>query len=178
MPELLTIVRYPDPFLRRRAKDIGEIDKGVREAVSNMFETMSARRGVGLAAPQVGISSRIVVFCPSGEKKDEKVLINPMIVEHRGGMEAEEGCLSFPEVFGIVRRHSYIKILAYDLEGNDLEITASDFLARVLQHEIDHLEGTLFIDRMTPESRVVAREALKALEDAYQAPVRGEGRES
>jgi len=170
MPEVLTIVTYPDPILRRRAEDIEEIDRSIRDIVAAMSETMYAHHGVGLAAPQVGVSKRIVVFSPTGEKKDEKVLINPMIIEHRGGMEAEEGCLSFPDIGGIVRRNSYVRILAYDLDGNDLEITATDFLARVLQHEIDHLDGTLFIDRMTPESRVRAREALKALEDAYKTP--------
>jgi peptide deformylase len=177
MPDLMTIVSYPDPFLRRRAEDIEEINDSIRETVARMLDTMYASHGVGLAGPQVGISQRIVVFNPTGEEADERVLINPRIVEHRGAMEGEEGCLSFPEVAGMVRRSSHVKILAYDLEGNDLEVTATDFLARVLQHEVDHLDGTLFIDRMTPESRVRVREALRALEEDFgRGPEEGRGR--
>lgn len=167
MPELMHIVTYPDPFLRRRAEDVDEIDGSLLETVSAMLETMYAHSGVGLAAPQVGISRRLMVYNPTGEKCDEKILINPVISERRGSMEGEEGCLSFPDVVGRVQRSSYVKILAYDLEGTETEIAATDFLARVLQHEIDHLDGTLFIDRMTPESRVGARRALKVLEESF-----------
>lgn len=174
---MLNIITYPDPILRRRAEEIEEINDAVREVVARMLETMYAGHGVGLAAPQVGISKRIVVFNPTGEAADERVLINPKLVEHRGAMEGEEGCLSFPEVYGMIRRSSHVKILAYDLDGNDLEVTATDFLARVLQHEVDHVDGTLFIDRMTAESRVRVREALKALEESFgRGPEEGGGK--
>jgi len=167
MPENLKIVTYPDPILRRRASDVEEVDAGIRDIVSRMFQTMYANKGVGLAAPQVGISKKLIVFNPSGEKADEKVLINVAMVDKRGAMEGEEGCLSFPGICGMVRRSSHIVVAAYDLDGNEVRISASDFAARVLQHEIDHVEGMLFVDRMTPESRILAREALKGLEDSY-----------
>ena len=141
-----------------------EIDPALREQAEKMAGTMYANQGVGLAAPQVGLGRRIIVINPTGEKGDERVLVNPSIVERRGDMEAVEGCLSVPGVSGTVRRSSFVRVAAYDLEGNEVEITATDFLARVLQHEIDHLDGMLLIDRMTPQSRIEAREALRALE--------------
>jgi len=177
MPDIVRVITYPDPFLRRSASDVEEVDNNIRQAVEKMLVTMYTNKGVGLAAPQVGLGRRIVVVNASGEKADEKILINPTIVERRGAMEGEEGCLSFPGVAGVVRRSAHIVILAYDIEGKEIELPATDFASRVLQHEIDHLEGMLFVDRMTPESRVLAREALKALEESYgQAPAEYEGR--
>jgi len=167
MPESMVIITYPSPLLRQRAVDVEEVNDQLRAVAARMAEIMYANKGVGLAAPQVGVGRRIVVLNPSGEKADEKVLINPVIVARRGAMEGEEGCLSVPGVSGTVRRNANVTVAAYDLDGNELEITASDFMARVLQHEIDHLEGMLLVDRMTPESRMAARDALKALEEAY-----------
>jgi peptide deformylase len=170
----LRIVTYPNTILRQRAEDIREIDPALRDHVEKMAGTMYANQGVGLAAPQVGLGKRIIVINPTGEKADEKVLVNPSIVERRGDMEALEGCLSVPGVSGTVRRSSFVRVIAYDLEGNEVEITATDFLARVLQHEIDHLDGMLLIDRMTPESRIAARDALRALEQQGQPSDAGE----
>ena len=169
MPEIMKIANYPDPVLRRRAHEVEDVDSALRDAVLRMAETMRVCKGVGLAAPQVGIDKRIVVFSPSTEKTEQQVLINPVIVDHRGAMEGEEGCLSFPGIFGTVRRSAHVVVAGYDLEGKEVEISGTDFLARVLQHEIDHLEGMLLLDRMTPESRILARDMLKALEDAFGA---------
>lgn len=162
--DILKICTYPDEVLRKRADVIEEIDDQVLETAHKMARTMCENAGVGLAAPQVGISSKLIVINPTGEPQDQQVLINPTIVERRGDMEGVEGCLSVPGVSGIVRRSAQVTVVGYDLEGNEVEIKATDFLARVLQHEIDHLEGMLLIDRMTPESRIEAREALKSLE--------------
>jgi peptide deformylase len=170
----MRIVTYPAPVLRRRAADVDEINPPLRDTVGRMADTMYDHHGVGLAAPQVGLARRVIVVNPTGEPDGLRVLVNPVIVERRGAMEGEEGCLSFPQIYGVVQRSSYIKVRAYDLEGNDVEITATDFFARVLQHEIDHVDGMLFIDRMLPESRVRAREALKALEETHEAEA-GEG---
>ena len=178
MAEILQILTYPNPLLRRRAAEVEEVDTALRDTVSTMFETMYAHKGVGLAAPQVGIGRKIIVFNPSGERADEQVLINPAVIDRRGAMEAEEGCLSFPGICGIVRRNSNIVVAAYDLDGGEVEIPAADFMARVLQHEIDHVEGRLFVDRMTPESRIAVREALKDLEDSYGRAVVESGERS
>ncbi len=151
-------------MLRQRAEDVREIDAALRETTERMAGTMYVNRGVGLAGPQIGLGKRVIIINPTGEKEDERVLVNPTIVERRGDMEGIEGCLSVPGVSGTVRRSSFVRVIAYDLDGSEVEITATDFLARVLQHEIDHLDGMLLIDRMTPESRIEAREALRALE--------------
>lgn len=164
-PGALKIVTYPAASLRERAAAISEIDDELRELAEKMMHTMHQRQGVGLAGPQVGINRKVVVINPTGEREDRKILINPEVLERRGDMEGIEGCLSVPGVSGNVHRSSYVKVIAYDLDGNELEITATDFVARVLQHEIDHLEGMLLIDRMTPEARIEAREALKMLEE-------------
>lgn len=170
------IKTYPDPILRQRARDVEEIDKDLRKLAEQMLETMYASHGVGLAAPQVGVNLRVVVLNPTGEKEDERILINPQVVESRGAMEGEEGCLSFPGVSGLVRRSAHIVVVSYDLAGNEMRITADDFIARVLQHEIDHVEGTLFVDRMTPESRIAIRDALKSLEQSFGKDEKGGGR--
>lgn len=162
--DILKICTYPDKVLRRRADIIEEIDEEVLETARRMAITMHENAGAGLAAPQVGVSSKLIVINPTGEPEDQQILINPTIVERRGDMEGVEGCLSVPGVSGIVRRSAQVTVVGYDLDGNEVEIKAADFLARVLQHEIDHLEGMLLIDRMKPESRIEVREALKSLE--------------
>ncbi len=163
--EVLRIVTYPGSVLRRAADRIEDIDDELRELAASMARTMYANMGVGLAAPQVGVAKKILIINPTGEPADERILVNPVITSHRGDMEGVEGCLSVPGVSGDVRRYSHITLHAWDLDGNELDITATDFVARVLQHEIDHVEGMLLIDRMTPESRMNAREALRLLEE-------------
>ncbi|QDS88816.1 Peptide deformylase [Rosistilla ulvae] len=151
----LEIVPYPHPTLRYKSKPIRKVDKALRAAVDEMFDLMYASRGVGLAANQVDIPLRMFVVNPSGEKGDgeELVLINPVIQRPKGSWQAEEGCLSLPGVFGNVTRPKEIRLSAFDLKGNPIERTVDDFLGRVLQHENDHLDGVMFIDRMTDESR-------------------------
>ena len=165
MKDCLRILTYPNSALRRKAESVEEVDDELTETAWEMVKTMYLNEGVGLAATQVGLGKKLIVVNPTGEKEDERILVNPSIVERRGDLEGVEGCLSVPGVCGTVHRSTYIRVIAYDLDGSEVEIVAEDFFARVLQHEIDHLEGMLLIDRMTPESRIEVRELLKALEE-------------
>ena len=147
---ILPIVKYGDPVLEKRAEDIDGIDDEVRQLVEDMFETMYENEGIGLAANQVGSLKRIAVIAlPQGEGEEDLriVLVNPEIVE-RGEEEEviEEGCLSFPEIRFNVSRPVNIKVKAQDMKGEPLEFDIDGMLARVFQHEIDHLDGVLFTD--------------------------------
>ena len=155
---VLPIRVFGDPVLRERATEVRDFDRGLARLVRNMRETMLEAPGVGLAAPQVGVSRRVVVY-DSGDG-EEGVLINPVVVEREGSEIAEEGCLSLPGVYFEVERAFRVKVLAMDLAGRPGEIEAEGLLARVFQHEIDHLDGVLFIERLTPELR---RQAMREL---------------
>lgn len=147
---LRPIVMYPDPVLLTRAAPVTRVTDTVRELVRDMFETMAAAEGVGLAAPQVGVSRRVIVVDVSPVEKDRPpfALVNPEIVAHRGLVEGKEGCLSIPGVEGFVPRHELVVVRGQDERGDPVRLEATGFLARVLQHEIDHLDGVLFIDRI------------------------------
>lgn len=167
-PSPLTIVRYPDPVLGRRASPISVIDEEVRALAGRMIELMYGADGVGLAAPQVGVSKRLFVADPRlSESPDPVVFINPEISVEGEQDIAEEGCLSIPEIRLMVTRPVRARIRAQDLDGDWFELEADEFPARVWQHEFDHLEGRLIIDRMTPRERLVHRRALKALRETY-----------
>ncbi len=161
-------MRYPDPILSRRAVPVGEIDDEVRDLAARMVELMYDADGVGLAAPQVGVSKRLFVADPRlSETPAPQVFINPEIVAEGDADVAEEGCLSIPEIRLMVRRPTSVRIRARGLDGEWFELEDDDFPGRVWQHEFDHLEGRLIIDRMTPRDRLVHRRALKALREAY-----------
>ncbi len=152
----LSIVKYPHPALRWESKPIVEIDDRLRDVVRQMFELMYQANGIGLAANQVGLPWRLFVINPSGdrEKTDEEfVFLNPEILRRKGSDEGEEGCLSLPELFGPVRRSTELVVEAFDLEGERFRMDLEDFPARVVQHEYDHIDGVLFIDRMTDSQR-------------------------
>jgi peptide deformylase len=145
----LPLVFYPTPSLQEPSKKFDDFD-GVQDLCSDMIETMEAEKGIGLAAPQVGKNVRLsVIHKDADEFLDEHlVIINPKIFSASKEMvEEEEGCLSIPKVFGKVERHKKVKVRYTDLEGNEQKIKATNLFARVLQHEIDHLNGILFIDR-------------------------------
>ena len=151
------IVYYGDKRLVSDNEDVQEIDDGIRKIVKKMVRTMFKRNGIGLAAPQVGINKRIVVIDTSfGEDKDHiLVLINPQITQK--GQETvvmEEGCLSFPELYIPVERSRSISVKAVSLKGEPLQFEATDYFARVIQHEVDHVNGVLMIDRVSPEKRI------------------------
>ncbi len=164
----MEIAIYPNPVLNTKAKPIEEINKEICQIAEEMLNTMYDVCGIGLAAPQVGLSIRLVVLDVTGEKTGERVFINPYISEEKGETLEEEGCLSFPDVMGKIIRSQYVKVIAYNLKGEKLEIEAEGLLGRVWQHEIDHLNGCLFIEKMTPASIIANQPKLKELEHSYQ----------
>jgi peptide deformylase len=147
---LLEIREYPDPILKQKAKPVEKVDDSIRQLLNDMTETMYAAPGVGLAAPQIGVSLRVIVVDASPRDEGSKLmkLVNPVITYAEGSVSSEEGCLSIPEITGEVVRAKKISVEALDENGNPLHFTTDTFLARVIQHEIDHLDGTLFIDRL------------------------------
>lgn len=153
---VMEIVVYPHPALRWKSKPVQEINADVRRVVAEMLELMYAHKGIGLAANQVALPWRLFVLNLTGdpaEKDEEVVFINPEILKRKGTVEAEEGCLSFPGLYGNVRRSANIVVEAFDLQGNAFEVAGDDLAARAVQHENDHLDGVLFIDRMTETIR-------------------------
>ncbi len=152
---ILEIKKYPDKVLKEKAKPVDNIDGQIQLLIENMIETMHFARGIGLAANQIGVLKRLCVIDVSS--RDEKgsliVLINPLILGKEGIIEGEEGCLSIPGYMTTIRRAEKVFVKGFNREGKDLEIEGTGLLARALQHEIDHLDGLLFIDRMSPIKR-------------------------
>jgi peptide deformylase len=178
---ILPILEYGDPILRAKGKPIDNIDDRIRELAANMIETMHAANGVGLAAQQVGEALQLTVLDVSlvedrpstlnvdGKEVDPKagmplVLINPGIELHGATETGVEGCLSFPEITGDIERAKSVIVRAQTLEGGTMEIEATGFLARAIQHEGDHLNGILFIDRMNSAAKVALSSRLKRLQ--------------
>lgn len=153
---VLDVLYFPDDPLTRKAAPVTVFDKKLDELVRNMFETMHAYQGVGLAAPQVGLSKRVFVLRePEGP---EFCFVNPEIVEMEGCEEGEEGCLSMPGIYAMVPRATRIRVSAQDVHGERIELEAADFLARIIQHETDHLDGVLFPERLDLITRQMALE--------------------
>ncbi len=156
----MKIVNYPHPALRAKCKPVASIDKDVRLAAGAMLDLMYQREGLGLAAPQVTLDYRMIVlnFEGEAERKDmEVVAINPVILESKGIEKDREGCLSFPGLYQDIRRAKTVKVQYYDLDGRANEMVCSELAARIWQHEIDHLNGVLFIDKMGPLQRFGSR---------------------
>jgi peptide deformylase len=149
---VLKVRKYGDPVLRRRAAEIAEVTPELRKTIADMVETMYDEAGIGLAAPQVGVSLRLMVV-GHDERREPRALINPIIVDRGGQVTAEEGCLSIPGVFAQLTRAEWVDLEAKDLDGEPVKIHGRGLLARVLQHEIDHLDGVLFIDHLDPVTR-------------------------
>jgi peptide deformylase len=154
------ILYLPDARLRTMAKPVETFDDSLHELIEDMFETMYDARGVGLAAPQIGVSLRLSVIDVVGDKKNKMVIINPEIVHEEGEQEYEEGCLSVPGAYDTVVRSKKVTVRALDRQGNQFEVTGEDLLAECLQHEIDHLNGKLFVDLLSPLKRALARKKL------------------
>jgi len=167
MPELMPILKYPDPFLKRRAKPVAKITPEIRETAARMIETMFAAHGLGLAATQVGWDARVAVVSGKGERGGEIVIVNPEIVDTWGSEALEEGCLSFPNVAAVITRRKGVKVRYVGLDGAEHEIDADDMLARCCLHEIDHLDGITFLSKMTPADKLANRRALRSLEDRF-----------
>ena len=149
---VLSVRKYGDPVLRRRAKPVEAVTPEIRRTIADMIDTMYDEVGLGLAAPQVGISLRLMVVGDE-DGREARALINPVIAEQGGEIVAEEGCLSIPGVFAPVRRAEWVRLEAQDEQGHPVSITARGLRARVFQHEMDHLDGVLFIDRLDPVTR-------------------------
>jgi peptide deformylase len=148
---ILKIVKYPEPVLSQPGEPVTEFNNELRKLVADMFETTYAAQGVGLAAPQVGVSKRITTIDVSMGKdpEDRLVLVNPEIISNEGKLYEEEGCLSFPDIREKIARAAKVRIRAQDEYGKWFEMDGEELLARCMQHEIDHLNGTLFIFRMS-----------------------------
>lgn len=144
-----TILHYPDPRLRRQAEPVAEVTDEIRQLVTDMAETMYAAPGIGLAAIQVNEPRRVIVIDISETRDQLLVLINPKIVEKNGEQTLEEGCLSVPGIYEPVRRAAHVKVRALDRDGKPIELEARDLLATCIQHEIDHLEGKVFVDYLS-----------------------------
>ncbi len=175
---LLGILKYPDPFLKTKAKKVDSIDAGIKALIRDMTETMYQARGVGLAATQVGVDKRVVVLDvpqeSDGERKERgknlRALINPEIIGSSGSTKFEEGCLSIPGINADVVRASHLLVMALDKEGKAIEFEADGLLAIAVQHEIDHIDGILFIDRLSRLKRdLIKRKIKKALKAEERA---------
>lgn len=147
---VLTVLSYPDPRLRKKAKPIEVFDNTLACLIDDLFETMYADNGVGLAATQVNVQWRVLTVDPMENNGHQPFyLVNPEIIMREGTMESPEGCLSVPETYDKITRSQHIKVRAFDKDGKSFEMEASNFKAAVIQHEIDHLDGKLFIDYLS-----------------------------
>ncbi len=163
----LNIVHYPHPTLRRASRPLKTVDATLRRWIAEMLELMYEHQGVGLAANQVDLPYRMFVANPEGDpdnKESEHVFINPVLRGGRGSAEAEEGCLSIPGVYAPVTRNEKIRVVAFNLKGEEISAEVSGLFARVVQHETDHLDGTLFVDRLGPAHKASVREKLEEFE--------------
>lgn len=160
---ILDVLRFPDERLRTIAAPVETITPELQQIVDDMFETMYAEEGIGLAATQVDIHQRIIVIDVSENREDQLVLINPEILEQSGSTGIEEGCLSVPGSRALVPRAEWVKVRALDRNGQPFELEADDLLAICIQHEMDHLVGKLFVDYLSPLKRQRIRQKLEKM---------------
>ncbi len=160
---VLEVVRYPHPVLSKRCKEVGPVDEEVRRLVQDMIETMYDANGIGLAACQVGVSQRVIVVdvSPMDSEQSLLVLLNPEVLDEEGEVESEEGCLSVPDCVEKVDRKKKLRVKGLSPEGEEFEISAEGILAIALQHEIDHLNGVLILDRISRLKREIYRDKVK-----------------
>ena len=161
------ITHFPSPLLAQKAQPIEKFDGDIRALADKMMDIMVQHKGVGLAGPQAGAPLRIFVASPDGTKRNAKVYINPVITPSGKLQAAEEGCLSLPGIFGKIRRYSKCSINAQDLDGKQFSQEAEGLLARIFQHECDHLDGTLVADKLSTVAKIAARKKLKKLRENY-----------
>ena len=160
------VVKYPDPVLAKPGETVTVFDAALKQLVDEMFESMYVAQGIGLAAPQINVSQRITVIDVSFKKnpKEKLVLINPEIIDRKGKQVEEEGCLSLPDIREKVSRAEWVKVRAQDVNGKTFEIEGTELLGRCMQHEIDHLDGILFIDRLSRLKRDLVLRRIKKLQ--------------
>ena len=167
----MRIIKHPHPTLRHKSKPLRRVDAELKKTVAQMLDLMYQQKGIGLAANQVDLPYRLFVMNVQSDpaaKELEYVFINPVIVKRSGTAEGEEGCLSFPEIYAPVRRSEKIVLSAYNLAGEEVSYELSELPARAAQHEADHLDGVLFIDRLSPTARLSVKQALADLEQEFQ----------
>lgn len=167
----LRVVPYPHLTLRHKSKPVRRVDSELVRMVRDMFTLMYASNGIGLAANQVDLPLRlfIVNLSAKSDEGEELVFINPVLSKPKGNEESEEGCLSFPELYGPVTRPKQITVHAYNLQGEEIRASLNGMLARVVQHEYDHLDGVLFVDRMSPTARAKVQPTLDEFELSFRA---------
>ena len=164
----LEIINYPDPRLREACLPVEAFDERLGRLIERLFELMARERGVGLAAPQIGVPLRLFACNPTGEPEDRRYYVNPEPVDLEGAVEGDEGCLSIPELTVPIRRAQRCTLRAFDMAGQPVEVRGEDLEARIWQHETDHLNGVLIIDKMSPASKIASRRILKKLEEDFR----------
>jgi peptide deformylase len=169
MHEDLKIILWPDPRLKKVSAAVETFDASLEALAKRMFEMMREARGVGLAAPQVGKNLRLFIMNPTGKPEDDRVYVNPALFDAEGQEEDEEGCLSLPEIKINVFRSKSLRMEAKDLTGKPIAETASGYVARIWQHEFDHLNGVMLTNHMGPVAKLANRRILKELEEKYAA---------
>ncbi len=167
----LNVVPFPHPTLRHKSKPVRRVDAELVRMIREMFTLMYASNGIGLAANQVDLPLRLFIVNLSAKlgEGEELVFINPVLSKPKGNEESEEGCLSFPELYGPVTRPKQITVQAYNLQGEEIRASLNGMLARVVQHEYDHLDGVLFVDRMSPTARAQVQPTLNEFELSFRA---------
>ncbi|NQU75198.1 MAG: peptide deformylase [Planctomycetes bacterium] len=163
----LGLIHYPDPRLREVCLPVRVFDDRLKALVARMFAVMYSHNGVGLAAAQLGIALRLFVANATHQSADERVYINPELIDNRGAQEGDEGCLSFPGITSKIKRYAVTTIHAQDLAGGVFEQTAEGLLASIFQHENDHLSGQLLVDRMSVVAKIANRRSLRQMEATY-----------
>lgn len=167
----MEIVHYPHPTLRHKSKPLKKVDRALKQQIAEMFELMYEARGIGLAANQVDLPFQMFVVNVAGEKGDgeELVFINPVISRPKGSEESEEGCLSIPGVYGQVMRPKTVHVQAFNLKGEPFDQEVDGMLARVIQHEFDHVQGTMFTDRLSEAGRLDVQPLLEEFELLFES---------
>ena len=160
------VLKYPDPVLTQPGIAVSEFGPELKDFIADMFDSMYAAQGIGLAAPQIGVSKQITIIDTSFKKNpdDKLVFVNPVIIDRKGEQYEEEGCLSLPEIREKVKRSAWVKVRAQDASGEFFEIEGEELLSRALQHEIDHLHGRLFIDHLSRLKRDLVHRRIRKLQ--------------
>lgn len=169
MYENLSIIHWPDPRLKKASIPVERFDDRLRLLANRMLELMHASKGVGLAAPQVGLNIRLFVMNPTGQPQDDRIYVNPVLTDGEGEEEAEEGCLSLPTIYINVTRFKSLHMQAKDVDNNPIDQVESGFMARIWQHECDHLNGVILVDRMGTVAKLTNRRKLKELQEEFRA---------
>lgn len=169
---MLQIVHYPHPALAHKSRPLKRVDDELRDMLRRMFDLMYEAKGIGLAANQVALPYRMFVLNLTGDPNqpdEERVFLNPVVSRHKGNAEAEEGCLSLPGLYAQVKRPESVRLNAYNLAGEEVALDIDGLFARAVQHEVDHLDGVLFIDRLSPTARMAVADEVHEFELNFES---------